>query len=120
MSLYFEGHGKYEHEIAVLEKEVTKLAGKDCAHLALFIGMKEMYYDGIVNRVQFAGLAKKFQARAVLTYLRHKSAENIEKAMDEAILIAYNQCKTRREMRRLKRANRINQEIQRLKKFRSE
>mgnify|MGYP000940618193 CR=1 FL=1 len=120
MASYFEGRGKYEHEVAVLEEEVTKLAGKDCAHLALFNGMKQMYDDGVVNRVRLANIAKKFKARAVLTYLRHRNAENLEKAMDEAILIAYNQCKTRREMRRLKRANRINQEVQRLKKLKSE
>ncbi len=142
MGSYWEGRGKYEDEDAIVQDKVTKLVGNNfsfnwrdpkIAHLALFNGMKGMYYgyyndgddaEGAIdnNRVHgfqtlssFQELARSLGALAVLAYLTYGGEKNLETAMDEAILIAHG-----REQKRSRAFESIQREICTFPKSRDE
>ena len=113
---YWNETGRHQDKDAVLGEKLRELVGdrydfpwtkRSNAHWALFNGMRGLYYghyndgdnaEGAIdnNRVhgyssvkEFEALASDLKAEAVKAYLRYGSERNLEKAMDEAILICW-------------------------------
>lgn len=116
-SSYWNGQGKYEEKYTTLQEHLEQLVGGNynfnwrnpkIAHFALLNGVAGLYYEkynnggnarsavdnnkvhGYQNVSDFRELAKSLGANEVTKYLDYGSKANLEKAMDEAILIAWN------------------------------
>jgi hypothetical protein len=114
---YWKGTGRYEKEQKILLEELATLVGgrhdfdwraDAVAHWALLNGMAGLYYgyyndgdkaagaidNGRVHGYQsvqdFQELAYSLGAKHVVSYLKYSSANPLEKAMDEAIMIVWN------------------------------
>lgn len=134
-SSYWNGKGKYEEKYTTLQQHLEGLVGGNfnfnwrnpkIAYFALLNGVAGMYYGnndgdnargavdnnrvhGYQNVSDFRELAKSLGANAVVKYLDHGSKANLEKAMDEAILIAWNKYEKtlKKERSRRRRKKRI-------------